>query len=961
MRDHERLLYTNTLESSQPMSKRSVKNRSCCRGESSMTSEPIAMVRNAQKPARILSRSRCCCCSFGSAHRRAVITEDRRSCKHRCTKIFKSSRENVNWEILDERRKFIHQVDPSLERWSHILQSRLPPPNIQDVFRSEEIECLDMDYINFVDKDKQYINELGLFITFLAYSGYKDEPELDGDGKPSSRRTTPVHHAAKQGLYITRELFQIYNRYDVNYTDESGLSHFHVACKYSLKEEIKKFLELGHDSNCIDRETGNSPLHMYLIGNQTIESWEMNAEPLFRKVIDLNLANKDGLTPLHIISQKSPFDWLLMFYSSIPNAAKLIFEISDKLNQPLQIDARDKFGNTPLHVAVFNNNVYAIEMLLRRGVDPKLTNDEGSTPLHEFYKRVITYDDMGSLELFFKICDELNHLIQVDAKDKLGRTPLQLAVANLWPDCIDILFERGADLSRFIFPTDSYFAERYNKSSNKITSNCRLRLASSALAVVEKIENRGYQLKRSDALTIMKFFAEYKLFEKSTDLEKCWYDNEKFIKKAKEIWICPGTSIQSYYNKEKIKTSPSLILDEVVRLQPEEAAKLLTYEDYWKFACPYYLMNNLNIREKDYEELTALNLCEKLSRGFFLSWALDPFMELTHHRLPILCSGSTNLSTVRWRRRAWFNRISAQSGPIPDHQASNKSRPAAVVIQKSRVNDYSQNKKKFFGSILCSLCNKMKYILVTGGVISGVGKGVIASSFGAILKSCGLHVTSIKIDPYLNIDAGTFSPYEHGEVYVLDDGGEPCKSLTLNTTQLIQICRPESSWQHHVPATARQRLIVFARPATSIRRTRAKISYHAAYLLYLYRTATTAHESRSSFPRCFVHRASNASLENVVRESVALTLRRQNEVHLGDGRCYQWCRQGCHCQQLRHDPQVLRHTRYIDQDRPLPKHRRWHLLALRARRGLRSGRRWRGRSRSWQLREIPRCHFAQRQ
>ncbi|CAH0777593.1 unnamed protein product [Bemisia tabaci] len=66
----------------------------------------------------------------------------------------------------------------------------------------------------------------------------------------------------------------------------------------------------------------------------------------------------------------------------------------------------------------------------------------------------------------------------------------------------------------------------------------------------------------------------------------------------------------------------------------------------------------------------------------------------------------------------------------------------------------------------------MKYILVTGGVISGVGKGVVASSFGTILKSCGIHVTAIKIDPYINIDAGTFSPYEHGEVYVLDDGGE---------------------------------------------------------------------------------------------------------------------------------------------------------------------------------------------
>uniref|UniRef100_A0A8C9FKS2 CTP synthase N-terminal domain-containing protein n=1 Tax=Pavo cristatus TaxID=9049 RepID=A0A8C9FKS2_PAVCR len=57
----------------------------------------------------------------------------------------------------------------------------------------------------------------------------------------------------------------------------------------------------------------------------------------------------------------------------------------------------------------------------------------------------------------------------------------------------------------------------------------------------------------------------------------------------------------------------------------------------------------------------------------------------------------------------------------------------------------------------------MKYILVTGGVISGIGKGIIASSIGTILKSSGLRVTSIKIDPYINIDAGTFSPYEHGE------------------------------------------------------------------------------------------------------------------------------------------------------------------------------------------------------
>ena len=66
----------------------------------------------------------------------------------------------------------------------------------------------------------------------------------------------------------------------------------------------------------------------------------------------------------------------------------------------------------------------------------------------------------------------------------------------------------------------------------------------------------------------------------------------------------------------------------------------------------------------------------------------------------------------------------------------------------------------------------MKYIVVTGGVVSGLGKGITISSIGRILKSSGVRVTSIKIDPYLNEDAGTMSPFEHGETFVLDDGGE---------------------------------------------------------------------------------------------------------------------------------------------------------------------------------------------
>ncbi|KKA30388.1 hypothetical protein TD95_001039 [Thielaviopsis punctulata] len=66
----------------------------------------------------------------------------------------------------------------------------------------------------------------------------------------------------------------------------------------------------------------------------------------------------------------------------------------------------------------------------------------------------------------------------------------------------------------------------------------------------------------------------------------------------------------------------------------------------------------------------------------------------------------------------------------------------------------------------------MKYVLVSGGVISGVGKGIIASSAGLLLKTMGLRVTAIKIDPYINVDAGTMNPKEHGECFVLKDGGE---------------------------------------------------------------------------------------------------------------------------------------------------------------------------------------------
>ena len=65
-----------------------------------------------------------------------------------------------------------------------------------------------------------------------------------------------------------------------------------------------------------------------------------------------------------------------------------------------------------------------------------------------------------------------------------------------------------------------------------------------------------------------------------------------------------------------------------------------------------------------------------------------------------------------------------------------------------------------------------KYIFVTGGVVSSLGKGIAAASLGRLLVERGLRVSMLKFDPYINVDPGTMSPFQHGEVFVTDDGAE---------------------------------------------------------------------------------------------------------------------------------------------------------------------------------------------
>src|SRR5690349_1466686 len=65
-----------------------------------------------------------------------------------------------------------------------------------------------------------------------------------------------------------------------------------------------------------------------------------------------------------------------------------------------------------------------------------------------------------------------------------------------------------------------------------------------------------------------------------------------------------------------------------------------------------------------------------------------------------------------------------------------------------------------------------RFVFVTGGVVSSLGKGIAAASLGAILESRGLKVAMVKLDPYINVDPGTMSPFQHGEVFVTQDGTE---------------------------------------------------------------------------------------------------------------------------------------------------------------------------------------------
>ncbi|CAB0040658.1 unnamed protein product [Trichogramma brassicae] len=441
--------------------------------------------------------------------------------------VLKSLRKNVNWDVKVERRKFLRNLYPRMKKWKRQIS------NLTDVFRREEIELLLLDSVEYW-KSREYEFLGKRFVRFMARSGYKDVPDVDADGEPVTRRATPLHLAAARpkDLGLVRKLFKIYNRFDVNYSNECGLTHLHVACTFGLDDIVKEFLELGQNPNCV-------------------------------------MQKNDAV-----------------------------------------------IGCAPLHVAAFLKRANSIELLLKNGANPNLVDDKGWTPLHIICAR--QSDDFDLAKLFFEIKSDKHQMMQVDAKDNEGWTPLYWAVTRLLPNVVQVLLNNGADTSSFIFPTESDFVDTLEVRSdeffhnNQFINDYKLRLASSLLVIVENLEEKGYELDRSDALTIMAFFDKHEVFvQSSDDIEKCW-----FASKAKNLML-----------------KPKLSLYDLIKLRPKEAPKQLTYKDYLEIARSNKL-SELSVRAR---KACTAHMCETMSRGFYRRWALEAFLELTCHRLPILC------------------------------------------------------------------------------------------------------------------------------------------------------------------------------------------------------------------------------------------------------------------------------------------------------------------------------------
>ncbi|KAL7293406.1 hypothetical protein TKK_0013171 [Trichogramma kaykai] len=527
-----------------------------------------------------------------------------------------------NWKIEDERNKLFEKFGILIGAWQDSL------PELRDVFERKEI-----DWLLSEDLRNSTIQDDGLrstpIVDFTISASYRDEPALDLDGAPILRRTTALHHLAgrerSQWDVVASKLFRIYDKLEANYVDvESDRTHFHVACEFGCEEVVEKFLVAGQvDPDCRLPRTGDPALYLALR-----RGCRQVLELLLRHGANPNLMDAQGSTPLHLIARSRDryfgsdrLDLMRVFFEIRPTIAALqrkseqsshdsnfpanLFEAYKDLRFA-RINDLDGEGNSALHLALLADATdEAAEFLLRRGADPNLANrGRGWTALHVLCARD-HYSE--NLRTFLAICDEISQPVQLEVRDNFDRSPLEWAVSNCLPDAVNVLLDRGAQLSSFVFP-----AERFERRTT-LTHAWRLRLAGGALACIERLQIAGYDFQQ--ALSVMDFFCDHGMIERSrVEGARDWYNDEDFVAAAR---ACPITR--------------NLSLDDLIRLSPNQAASRLEPLHYHELAESW---RRWDIPDR-HAEACVRHLCEKASRPFFRRWALYPFWDLTHRRLPV--------------------------------------------------------------------------------------------------------------------------------------------------------------------------------------------------------------------------------------------------------------------------------------------------------------------------------------
>ncbi|CAB0044212.1 unnamed protein product [Trichogramma brassicae] len=490
-----------------------------------------------------------------------------------------------------------------------------------------------------------------LVIEFVIRSGYTDKPELNEDGEPILRRTTALHHAARlKSRHVARGLFKIYKRYDTNYIDEDGLTHFHVACQFDFVGKVARFLVFDQNPDCPPRDPDTSLVESPLLMALRNGSEEMT-ELLLRAGADPNLTDIDEMTPMHIVC-------------NLDFGCGDLYKISVEKNKPIEVNARDESGRTPLHYALKQERVKEVGFLLSHGADPNIADDEEETPLHVIAKTSCDDNLMGQ---FFKMCDDNDLQLQVNSKDKFDRAPLQCAVRNLLAKSVGVLLDRGADLTSFDFPTEDYFDQHFLQREITLFNKFPIKLAADAMAIIEHLERKGYALSPTGALTIMNTFAEYRLFQ-DQNIERSGPEYEKFVMEAREHMM-----------------NADLSLYDLMQLQPEEAEQRLTYADYTRF-----VDSNFEFPGRTGHAYVS-HLSETITRGFCRRWAMRSFLEVTRNKFSIPRHATTATLSI--------------CGDYRGTLRSRQCRAACRVVQFSRIDASTQNKERKIASI-CKVCKQ---------------------------------------------------------------------------------------------------------------------------------------------------------------------------------------------------------------------------------------------------------------